>query len=257
MSPLVSIIVPCYNQEEFIIDCLVSCVNQTYENIEVIIVDDASTDNSHKLITDFCWFGLWHITGIKHKTNKGVSHARNIGIRVSKGEFIVCLDADDMLTPKSVEYRICEFRRNPKLDVVYGHARKCRDNTTYEWCLKHRKELPRYHRPIYKSGGMNSQTIMVRRRVFEKWGLYYEPLRSAEDREWKMRIGLHPKSPFKTGIKSKKLDKDIAFFRRHPQAKHKLRLADSKWKEETEKIYKKRMKELKREGITPKNTELL
>jgi hypothetical protein len=108
--------------------------------------------------------------------------------------------------------------------------------------------LERYSRRL------NAQTLLWRREVFAKYGGYYEKLRSKEDKELLYRLGLHPDSPLPTAIRATHIDVDCAIYRRHPDAKHKRRLADKKWSAETDKIFNARIKQLKKEGVTKDNT---
>lgn len=99
---LVSIVIPAYNVEEYIEECLESVKKQTYANFEVIIVDDGTPDNSGKIADDFaerdCRFS------VIHKKNGGVASARNTGLQRAKGEFILFIDPDDWITEDHVEY---------------------------------------------------------------------------------------------------------------------------------------------------------
>lgn len=113
---LVSIIIPAYNVEKYIEKCITSILEQTYTNIEVIIVDDGSTDNTGKIIDNISQ----HDSRIRilHKKNAGVSAARNSGIEASIGEYIVFVDGDDYIASDYIEYM---------LDLV--------KNTDSEFCL--------------------------------------------------------------------------------------------------------------------------
>jgi Glycosyltransferases involved in cell wall biogenesis len=96
MQPLISIIIPTYNRERLIIKSLNSALSQTYSNIEVIIIDDGSTDNTEQMVKDY--INENNITSVRYYKfeNGGVSNARNIGIRLSRGEYIAFLDSDDL-----------------------------------------------------------------------------------------------------------------------------------------------------------------
>ncbi|MDB8545635.1 glycosyltransferase [Turicibacter sanguinis] len=101
---LVSIIIPAYNVEKYIEKCITSILEQTYINIEVIIVNDGSTDNTGSIIDNISHRdSRVHIV---HKKNTGVSSARNSGIEVSRGEYLVFVDGDDYLAPDYVEYML-------------------------------------------------------------------------------------------------------------------------------------------------------
>lgn len=107
-SALVSIIIPCYNAENYIKKTIDSVLCQTYQNFEVIIVNDGSTDYSSKIIKTVK-DGRIHLVEQK---NKGVSRSRNNGIYLAKGEFIVFLDADDLLDPSFIEKRVFRLSKS-------------------------------------------------------------------------------------------------------------------------------------------------
>lgn len=98
--PLVSIIIPIYNVEKYLEECFASVVNQTYKNIEIILVDDGSTDDSGK-IADKLAEGNVRATVI-HKKNGGLSDARNVGMRTARGEYITFIDSDDYVDKEFV-----------------------------------------------------------------------------------------------------------------------------------------------------------
>lgn len=95
MDNLISVIVPVYNVEKYLHQCIDSIINQTYKNLEIILVDDGSTDNSGKICDEYKSKDN-RITVI-HKKNGGLSDARNAGLKVAKGEFIAFADSDDWL----------------------------------------------------------------------------------------------------------------------------------------------------------------
>lgn len=98
MSPLVSVLIPCHNNEAFVGEAIESALGQTYPNIEVIVVDDGSTDKSLQVIKNYRDQIKWH-TG----PNRGACAARNTAFSLSQGEFVQFLDADDILLPKKIE----------------------------------------------------------------------------------------------------------------------------------------------------------
>lgn len=117
---LISIIVPCYNQAQFLPEALQSVLEQTYTNWECIIVNDGSPDNTHEVAQEW----LAKDTRFKYiqKENGGLSSARNAGIEMAVGEFILPLDADDIIEAKYCEFAINEFIKDEKLKVVYCKA---------------------------------------------------------------------------------------------------------------------------------------
>lgn len=120
--PLVSIIVPCYNQEEFLAEALDSVLEQTYENWECVIVDDASTDGSLAVAKRYAERDARFIY-IEHQCNHGLSITRNTGIKASRGKYILPLDADDKIADRYLEKAVEYFSRFPDTKVVYSKAR--------------------------------------------------------------------------------------------------------------------------------------
>lgn len=114
MNPLVSIIIPCYNTEAFIEDAIKSAINQTYKNIEIIIVDDASTDKSLEIISSI---KDSRIRFIHLDTNKGIANARNVGLDNAKGDYICWLDSDDMYHSSFIEL-LLTYATQYNLDFV-------------------------------------------------------------------------------------------------------------------------------------------
>lgn len=101
-APLVSIIIPVYNTAQYLIRCVDSALAQTHKNIEVIAIDDGSTDGCYDLLTKH--FGKHPCMTILSQSNRGVSSARNYGLNVAKGEFVCFLDSDDWLEPDALEH---------------------------------------------------------------------------------------------------------------------------------------------------------
>nr|WP_315030737.1 glycosyltransferase family A protein [uncultured Chryseobacterium sp.] len=120
MAPTISIIVPCYNQAQYLDECLQSVLDQTYSNWECIIVDDGSPDNT-KEITEK-WVEKDNRFTYLHKQNGGLSSARNAGIEIAKGEWILPLDADDKIGDRYLELAEKEFDKDYK--VIYCKAEK-------------------------------------------------------------------------------------------------------------------------------------
>jgi glycosyltransferase involved in cell wall biosynthesis len=124
-SELISIIVPVYNTGKYLDRCIKSLINQTYNNLEIILVNDGSTDNS-KEICDFYTKRHLNIVAI-HKENGGLSDARNFGIEISKGDYIGFVDADDYVSPNMYDdlYNSCKEYNSDismcgRFDVING-----------------------------------------------------------------------------------------------------------------------------------------
>ena len=130
MNPLISIIVPTYNVEKYIRTCIESILAQTYRNIEVIIVNDGSTDQSLAVISDLIC--SHHNVKVINQKNQGVSVARNTGIDVATGKYITFVDADDKIMPGFVSslYQIAD---KTGADIVRGSFRDFNGNIPKAW----------------------------------------------------------------------------------------------------------------------------
>lgn len=121
----VSIVIPVYNVENYIEKCLLSAINQTYKNIEILIIDDCSTDKSMDIVFHILKNNKQDsdIQIIHHEYNKGLSEARNTGIRKCSGEYLFFLDSDDQIFPNSIELMANKINdTNSKIDIVMGHV---------------------------------------------------------------------------------------------------------------------------------------
>lgn len=139
-KPLISIIVPIYNTEKYLYKCLDSIVGQTYKNIEIILIDDGSTDNSGKICDEYAKKDSRIV--VIHQKNGGQSAARNAGLKIARGEYINLIDGDDEVLPNFIEtlfnlydkdcsLSLCGKLRRQLCDgteeIIYGrkyHARK-------------------------------------------------------------------------------------------------------------------------------------
>lgn len=137
-NPTISIIVPVYNKEKYLLSCLESIQKQTYRDFEVILVDDGSTDNS-KMVCDK--YAEEHLTfKVVHKRNGGVSSARNAGIEQAKGEWLFFCDADDLLYPNALE--IIAAGIEEKVDfLMFGYEKVTEDGKPLLKKIEEKKKI--------------------------------------------------------------------------------------------------------------------
>lgn len=119
MGEKVSIIIPVYNVECYITDCIKSVNRQTYSNIEIILVDDCGSDNSMEVAEAYLSSCPIEYKVVKHSHNRGLSAARNSGLRVATGQYVYFLDSDDEITPSCIESLVQPLNEQ-KYDVVVG-----------------------------------------------------------------------------------------------------------------------------------------
>jgi glycosyltransferase involved in cell wall biosynthesis len=184
----VSVIIPCFNGEQFIGDALKSVLSQTFKELEIIVVDDGSSDGSRDVIKQFQ--GDSRVIYIAHEENKGIAAARNTGIRRAQGEFIAFLDQDDVWWQKKIAKQVHvmteDVQKNIGLvssDIEIIQDIKGKRNTWVETAPagvgdKSRIELLR---ALFMRNFVRIVTATVRRECFEKVGLLNETIRGGSD----------------------------------------------------------------------------
>jgi glycosyltransferase involved in cell wall biosynthesis len=186
-TPLVTVICLCYNHSKYVIESLNSVINQTYPKIEIIIADDASTDNSKEVIAD--WLLKYpEIPFISNKINLGNTKTFNKALQHAKGKYIIDLAADDILLPECVEKQIDTFL-NSKLEnigIVYGNAELISENNShirYYYEVNAKKKVLKkpatgdiYLAMLSQSSMICSVSSMVKREVLDQLNGYDENL---------------------------------------------------------------------------------
>lgn len=194
MNPLVSIIIPNYNSEPFLEACLESAINQTYSNIEIIIVDDGSQDKSLEIIRKYKKKELKVFPHTRNRLPKGAPTCRNIGISKAKGDYIMFLDADDIIKENKIESQIgllngstnnialcnCYLFRNSDLTNLEKLYIKDSSFTApaMDWIV----EL------LISGKFVTSHSWLVPKRIIEKTGFWNETLIKNQDGEYFIRI---------------------------------------------------------------------
>ena len=186
-NPTVSVIIPTYNRERLIARSVKSVLNQTYRNFEIIIVDDASTDNTEKVISSF---NDERIRYLRHDKNRGEAAARNTGIKLARGEYIASQDSDDEWLPEKLGKQIELFKNTPpKVGVVYTGFWKIENNEKtyipFSWVNQKDGDI---HKELLKGNFIGSPVALVRKECFEKAGMFDEKLFHLVDWEMWLRI---------------------------------------------------------------------
>lgn len=127
MSLMVSIIIPVYNTEKYIGECLKSCINQTYKDFEIIVIDDKSEDSSLSIAKNILAKSQVNYTIIEKEKRSGVSNSRNLGIKASRGKYIYFLDSDDIIKSNAIEDLIKIAEENNYMVVYGGYSRNLSD----------------------------------------------------------------------------------------------------------------------------------
>jgi len=185
--PTISVIIPTYNRAHLLSRAVLSVLNQTYKDFEIIVVDDASTDNTYEVVKSF---NDPRIKYIHHEQNKGSAAARNTGIKSARGEYIAFQDSDDEWLPEKLNKQMEIFNRaSPQVGVVYSGF--------YHIDGGNRKYVPDYNTQIpegnifeelLKKNYVGTPAAIIRKVCFEKVGMFEERLLSLEDWELFIRI---------------------------------------------------------------------
>lgn len=195
-QPLVSIICHCYNHAPFIEECLNSVLNQSYKNIELIIVDDCSSDNSVEVIENWLKKNS-EVHFIKNPKNIGITKSFNNTAELAKGEFLIDLATDDVLLSNCIEEQISAFNQNPNASLVFGNAELVDENGNFvSYCFPVDENLKvidtniQYtnYESILKGGNcMCSVSSMFKKETFINLGKYDENL-VYEDLDFWLRL---------------------------------------------------------------------
>src|SRR5690554_4373775 len=118
MNPLISVVIPVYNAEKTIQKTLQSVIDQTFDNFEIFLIDDGSTDSSKELIEEFMSVHPKTKIFYFHQENKGASAARNVGLKRATGEYIALLDSDDVWHKDKISLQLKAFSDNSEIDFL-------------------------------------------------------------------------------------------------------------------------------------------
>ncbi|OYR56280.1 glycosyltransferase family 2 protein [Halorubrum halodurans] len=186
-NPIVSIVIPVYEQPDLLVDALNSISRQTFDNYEVLVVDDSSKEKFKPIIDKYDD----RVRLLTHDENKGAAEARNTGINVARGEFIAFLDADDTWDPTKLKKQLREFEKSDNyLGLVYtGFVQYELDGT--EW-----KRYPEASGDIYieeleRDRIHPTSTVMVRQECLDHVGGFDSSLPSRQDYDLWIRITEH------------------------------------------------------------------
>jgi len=170
-KPLVTVIIPVYNGERFITDAVDNILSQDYNPIEIIIVDDGSTDRTEEIVNqipvDIRYF---------KQENDGPASARNRGIRDASGDFIVFLDVDDLWPVNNLNLLVDEMRNDPDTEVIRGYAQLLEYNAVtgkYDFVGNPKESFPDY-----------IGAAIYHKSAFRKVGLFDTTLKFGEDKDW-------------------------------------------------------------------------
>jgi glycosyltransferase involved in cell wall biosynthesis len=183
--PLVTVIIPAYNASAFLSDAVASVLGQTHRDVEVIVVDDGSTDDTAAVLAQ--WQARDARVRAVHQHNGGLAAARNAGLNVACGQYVAFLDADDVIHPEKLERQVAYLEAHPGTDLVYSDYRtsdaELRPLTDEVIGVK---RMPLREAYIY-TNVFPIMAPLVRRSLVERVGGFDERLRACEDWDYWVR----------------------------------------------------------------------
>ncbi len=198
-KPLISVVIPCYNHGHYLADAVDSILNQTWQDFEIIIVNDGSTDPD--TIKTLKSFTRPKTTIIHHTENRGLPATRNTGIKNAVGKYICCLDADDKLHPTYLEKALLVMETNPGIDFVYSWTQVFGDGDRV-WYASQFDPTTLIH-----FNQLNSPAVL-KRQAWEAVGGFREEMREGfEDWEFWIRLAYH-------GYRGYRIPEKLIFVRR-------------------------------------------
>lgn len=203
----VSVIIPYYNGQRFIQQCIDSVLKQSYKNFEIILIDDGSTDEVDRVLELF-----GHQIRYLKQNKKGPAAARNYGIKEAKGEYVAFLDSDDIWLPKKLKLQVEFLDKNRDFSLVYSDLALFDENGVIDENLYFSKGIPRPSGFIFKELVLNclfsTVTVMIRKSIFDTSSyLFDEQLLIGEDYDLWLRLAKRYKIGYLSGV--------LAMYRQH------------------------------------------
>jgi glycosyltransferase involved in cell wall biosynthesis len=170
---LVSVVMAAFDEEPFIGEAIESALAQSYTPIEVIVVDDGSTDRTAGIAER-------HGVTVLRQPHRGPAAARNSGLRAARGEYWAIFDADDLMPPRRIEHQVAHLEQRPEHGIVLGLT---------EAFVTPGQSRPPHYNPIWDDGPFQGHlgTTLGRRAVLDLVGLFNEDLQLGEDADWQAR----------------------------------------------------------------------
>ncbi|HYL81892.1 MAG TPA: glycosyltransferase, partial [Candidatus Acidoferrum sp.] len=186
-APLVSVIIPTYNSAGFVVEAVRSVLAQTHSPVEIIVVDDGSTDATAESLRPYA-----ERIRYLYQQNRGVAAARNAGIAVARGDLLAFLDADDMWVPDKLERQLACLDRRPQVGVTHADARHCYVDSGRQ-CA--RPPLARQfdgncYTDLFFGNRIVTSSVMVKRHCLEAVGGFDETIRAASVEDYDLWLRL-------------------------------------------------------------------
>jgi glycosyltransferase involved in cell wall biosynthesis len=180
---LVSIVIPCFNQAHFLKEAIESVIRQTYRSFEIIVVNDGSTDETSQVAKSF------ESVILIEQNNQGLSTSRNNGLKKCNGEFLVFLDADDVILPNALEIGVEALKEHPNCVFVSGLCQLVDETGKPRWTIQPTAYSDDYYESLLRSNFIWSPSnVMYRSELFRRISAFNDKLNPVADYELYLRI---------------------------------------------------------------------
>jgi glycosyltransferase involved in cell wall biosynthesis len=187
---LVSVLIPLFNRAQYIEETIQSVLSQDYPNIQLIVIDDGSSDGGDLLVQAIA--DQTKLILLRHpgNVNKGQAAALNLGLTMATGEFIAVLDSDDLYAPGKIAKQVAFFQHNPEVGLVYGNGKAidAAGKVIYEINYDNRTERSDPNDLLLDCYFLLPQNSLVRASVYQQAGNFDERLRSGQDHDMLIRL---------------------------------------------------------------------
>jgi len=202
---LVSVVIPAFNSEKYISECIDSVLNQTYQNLEIIIIDDGSTDNTVNIVSGYNNDKI----RLLHQKNSGSGAARNHGIQQASGKWIAFIDADDIWLPEKLEKQLknCSDKSWSHTDLFFHGGIYPKHTRTTELTSKHSGFILRN---LLVENSIGTSSVIIKKEVLEEFGGFNTDLRALQD--WDLWLRVAEKYPICY------IDEALVYYRVHSKS---------------------------------------
>ncbi len=186
--PFFSVIIPTYNRQDRISLTIDSVLSQTYDDYEIIVINDGSTDNTYNVLQQY----EDKIISIYQK-NEGVSSARNKGIAISKGKYVAFLDDDDIWGKNKLQKHFDFISNHPEIEIHQSDETWIRNGKHFNKKKIHQKLSGNIFKESLNMCLISPSAVVIKKNIFTKYGLFDQLLPACEDYDLWLRISLHNK----------------------------------------------------------------
>jgi glycosyltransferase involved in cell wall biosynthesis len=190
-NPKVSVVIPAYNHEKYVGEAIQSVLDQTFQDFEIIIINDGSTDHTEAEILKFKGDRIRYYS----QENQGLSATLNRGIKLARGEYFNFLPSDDIFFPNKLEIQLKAFEEDPALGLVFAYpelvdaeGREIKDDPAVQWAIVPYETKEEIFPALFERDFLSAPTALIKMECFNRVGRFDESLKTAQDYDLWMRI---------------------------------------------------------------------